>query len=185
MPVEHGSALPSDEVLHGGLHFLHIFVRQAQEGPGRDFDAHLFLGDPLAVVLEPQHFLPAGPDGAPWLAELMGRCVFGIGADRKAGGVRPRVDGVAELGGLDQGLPALQDCPLGALPPPPVRALALPEAFKRRLPNTLGERGVDTAAVDLGEAPYPAEHSPGVPLQADVVHSSHPPHLSPAEQPGV
>ena len=42
--------LPSDEVLHGGLHFLHIFVRQAQEGPGRDFDAHLFLGDQIAVA---------------------------------------------------------------------------------------------------------------------------------------
>ena len=48
----------------------------------------------------------------------------------KAGGVRSRVDGVAELAGLDQGLAALQYCPLGALPPSPVRALALPEAFE-------------------------------------------------------
>ena len=53
---------PLYEVLDGGLDLLHILLREAQEGPGGDFDLDLFLRDPAPAHLEAEPLPRLRPD---------------------------------------------------------------------------------------------------------------------------
>ena len=97
--------------------------------------------------------------------------MFDVGAYGEAGGVGLGVDGIAELGGFDQGPAALQERPLGGGPSPAIRGPALPEALQRRFPDSLRQGGAEAAFVNRCEAPHLPEQSFGIALQVDIIHS--------------
>lgn len=96
-----------------------------------------------------------------------------------------RLDGVAELGGVDKGLSPGLCRPDGGLPPLAVRPPALLEPFEGRLPDAFGEGGVEALPVKLRITPHFSEEGGGVSLQSDAIHALHPPHAAPGEKPDV
>nr|DAR74858.1 MAG TPA: hypothetical protein [Caudoviricetes sp.] len=177
--------LPADEVLHRLLQLGLVLGRKAEEGAGGDRHLDLLPCDPAAVDFEAEVFLVLGLDDPVPDSVLVGGGVLDVGAHREAGGVGSDLDAVAQLSGVHQRPAAFGKGPLGCGPASAVRPLARPETLQGGRAHALAQGRVKALPVHLREAPDLVQGRPGVALQPDIYHESHPLHRIPAEEPAV
>lgn len=129
-----------------------------------------------------RRFSPSGPGWCrPWSPNWCVAACFAFVPTREPRSVRRHLDRVAELRGVDEGLPPGGRRPDGGLPPPAVRRSSLLETLKGGLSDAFAEGHVEAPSVYFRVSPHFSEECGGLSFKADTIHELHPPHLRPRE----